>query len=232
VLTHGSLFSGYGGIDRGFARAGIKTIWRVELLDGKDITKENPAEYAVPDVLSGGPPCQKTSRAAALHGGRTLESLWPHMLRFVSALRPKCVLVEQPLGGQSIIVQAAQELQRIGYGCAGRIINSEHWVPQRRQRWFLIARMGVSGMALWNHLYVDGERVEGRESSARAQQVEGQQIEPRMFFDGSCPDCVRDGIFAGISARKLACVGAGNAVTEPVAEWIGRRIVEAVADGR
>lgn len=139
-MTHGSLFDGFGGLRRGLEDAGIETIWRVELMDGKDATKEDPTGYTVPDVLSGGPSCQKTSRAAALHRQRTLESLWPHMLRFVSALRPKWVLVEQPLGGQSVIVQAAQELQRIGYGCAARIINSEHWVPQRRQRWFLLAQ--------------------------------------------------------------------------------------------
>jgi site-specific DNA-cytosine methylase len=151
--------------------------------------------------------------------------------RFVRALRPKWVLVEQPLGGRSIIVQAAQELQRAGYGCAGRIINSEHWVPQRRQRWFLIGRLGVSGMALWNHLYPHGERMEGRESGQGTERAERQQIKPSMFFNGSCSDCMRDGVFARISARKLACVGAGNAVSEPVAEWLGKRIIEAVADG-
>lgn len=33
------------------------------------------------DIAIGGPPCQRTSVAAAIHGKRTGESLWPEMLR-------------------------------------------------------------------------------------------------------------------------------------------------------
>ena len=215
MLSHGSLFAGFDGISRGFERAGIKTIWRIELLEGKDIRKEDPLDYERPDILSGGPPCVHTSQAAAWHQQRDYSSLWPEMLRFVEALRPKWVFLEQPKGGRVIIEGAAQDLQRLGYGCAGRIVDSRHWVPQTRSRWFLIGRMGTVGMDLWNRLYPDRQRVEGAHLSGRK----------GVRFDGNCPHCVRGGVYTRVSTRKPALMAAGNAVTEPVAEWIARRII-------
>jgi hypothetical protein len=48
-----------------------------------------------------------------------------------------------------------------------------------------------------------------------------------VSFDGNCPDCLRGGIYSRISARKPALIGAGNAVSIPVAEFMGCRILEA-----
>jgi len=236
MLTHGSLFSGAGLMDMGLEQAGFKTIWRIELMNGKDITKEHPSKYARPFILSGGPPCQNVSQAAYFHRSATGASLWPRMLRFVDALRPAWVLVEQPKGGRNIIVGATQDLQQLGYGCAARVVNSQHWVPQRRERWYLAARLGVDGMALWNHLYAHSNRMEGGKSRCRAH-GEGKSAEessgdrrvykPGVLFNGSCSDCLRDGVFARIAARRVACVGAGNGVTVPVAAWLGQKIIEA-----
>ena len=113
MLTHGSLFAGFDGIGRGFERAGIKTIWRVELLDGKDIREQDPLDYDRPDILSGGPPCVNTSAAATLSKQKTNASLWPEMLRFAQALKTKWIVAEQPASvDREIIAQWAQELQR------------------------------------------------------------------------------------------------------------------------
>lgn len=52
------------------------------------------------DVCFGGPPCQRTSNAAAIHGFRTGESLFPDMLR--AGLNAGCewFVVEQPPGNK------------------------------------------------------------------------------------------------------------------------------------
>lgn len=231
ALGFGSLFSGAGGFDAGFAMAGMERTWEVELTRGRDIHKESAETISATDLVCGGPPCQATSHAAAFHGKRTGISLWPEMLRIVDELRPCWVVVEQPKGGRHIILQAALDLQLLGYGCAGRIIDSRHWVPQTRSRWFLVARLGIAGMALWDLLYPDSERMEGRQPGAEASSEgrEEEDQEPRRVYAGECPDCLPSGVYSRISARKPALIGAGNAVSPPVAEWIGRRIIEAEA---
>ena len=228
-MTFGSLFAGEYGFDIGLSGAGMKRSWEVEITRGRDVHKEGAATLEPVDLICGGPPCQATSTAAALHRKRTGVSLWPEMLRIVDELRPAWVVVEQPKGGRAVIVQAALDLQRLGYGCAGRIVDSRHWVPQTRSRWFLVARMGCDGMALWNRLYPHGERVEGGEScqAASGKGWQAQDAQSRRVFSGQCPDCLPGGVYSRISARKPALIGAGNAVSPPVAQWLGERILEA-----
>jgi len=225
--THGSLFDGYGGLRRGIEQAGFRTLWAKDLIYGNDVSKDDPRECERVQLLSGGPVCRKTSRAARWQKQKTNESLYPHMLRFVAHLRPDVALIEQPASvDRALILSWVTDLECLGYGVAARIIDSQHWVPQRRARWFIVGRMGGAGLDLWNHLYPDSLGVEGAN-------IQGS---PRQRFDGNCPDCVRGGIFARVSARRTALMGAGNAVTQPVAEWLAWRIravldTEAEAEG-
>src|SRR5262249_4432784 len=158
-VRHGSLFDGAGGLRQGFEQAGIDTAWTLDILNGQDITTERPEDYEQVDVISGGPVCRKTSRAAAWHQQKTNESLYPHMLRFVAYLRPAWVVIEQPASvDKTLVLSWIADLERDGYGCAGRIIDSQHWLPQRRARWIIVARMGRTGLDLWNDLYPDSQR--------------------------------------------------------------------------
>jgi site-specific DNA-cytosine methylase len=202
----------------GFEQAGIKTLWAIDILDGRDIHDYGKINLEKPDIISGGPPCQKTSKARR-HPSHKAESLWPEMLRIIEEIRPKWIVVEQPLVDKDIIVAWTKDLQRNNYGVSGRIIDSRHWLPQQRSRWFIIGRMEIEGLALRNYLYPDGQRVKGKPGTTAG----GEGI----FYAGSCADCLRGGFFARPTTRSLALMGAGNAVSVPVARWIAENIIRA-----
>lgn len=217
-MTHGSLFHGAGLMAMGLEQAGFETKWTLELMDGQDITTEDPGRYERVDLVSGGPPCVHTSQAAALSRKRTLASMWCEMLRFVKQISPNWVVLEQPLGGVEIITEAAEDLQCLGYGCSGRVVDSRHWVPQQRSRWFLVGRLGIDGLALWHYLFTESQR-------GSNQRLETERLSRR--FVGPCSECMRVGVSSRDTSSKFARVGAGNGVTVPVAKWLGERIIQA-----
>jgi len=115
TLTHGSLFSGIGGLDLGFERAGIETIWQVEIepyarrvlekhwpkVRRHDDIRTFPPDgsWPTPDIISGGFPCQDLSvagKGAGIHAGRS--GLWWEMLRVIRLMGPRIVLVENVPG--------------------------------------------------------------------------------------------------------------------------------------
>lgn len=107
----GSLFSGIGGIELGFERAGgFKTIWFIEkepyaqaILRKHwpdtpvygDITKIDFTKLPKPDILTGGFPCQDISNAGKRKGIEGERSgLWKEYLRAIGEIRPRFVFVE------------------------------------------------------------------------------------------------------------------------------------------
>jgi len=120
-----SLFSGGGGLDIGFARAGFHIIASSEIetlfcetLDAnkptfgqdhkvicEDIAKFNPTEHALGriDFVIGGPPCQSFSaagrRAGGVYGINDLRgSLFWHYCRILKELSPTGFLFENVRG--------------------------------------------------------------------------------------------------------------------------------------
>jgi site-specific DNA-cytosine methylase len=121
------LFSCIGGHSIGLAAAGIETIafcekdeWRREILamhfPGIDIYDDVDSTPALPaDIYVGGPPCQGTSVAAAIHGTRDGRTLWPNMLRLVSEGAPAWVVVEPRdlRVGHGITSETSERVRRI-----------------------------------------------------------------------------------------------------------------------
>ena len=162
----GSLFSGIGGFDLGFEKAGFDISWCVEQdlycqkilskhfpnasLRG-DITSVNPSFLSDVDVIVGGFPCQDISIAGkreGLQGSRS--SLFYEFERFIRTTNPRFVVVENVFGllssnsGNDFAHVLVEMVQRWGAkSIAWRVLDSQFFgVPQRRRRIFIVADLG------------------------------------------------------------------------------------------
>lgn len=159
-MTHGSLFSGIGGFDLGFERAGIETCWQVEsdrwcckLLakrfpnakrfeEIREVGAENLEQV---DIISGGFPCQPVSVAGKRQGDGDTRWLWPEMLRVVAALRPDYVVAENVLGllsfeGGWLFEQVCTDLEAEDYETITLVLPAcAFGAPHRRYRIWIVA---------------------------------------------------------------------------------------------
>ena len=231
-LTFGSLFAGIGGFDLGFERAGLACKWQVEINEYatrvlekhwpevnrhrnvKDFPPGPAASWQV-DCIIGGPPCQRTSLAAAIHGKRTGETLWPEMFRVVGEISPSWIVVEQPPAGKKWEQTVKGDLAAIGYHSSRLQLSAERrGAPHRRRRMFIVA-------------HTVRERCEevARLAGSSASQPGPWPAPPRGTWrtSGAGNRRVDDGFSDWMD--RLTCLG--NAVVPQMAEWIGRQIMEA-----
>lgn len=157
-----SLFSGCGGLDLGFEKAGFeipvaneydKTIWatfkanhpKTKLIEG-DI--RNIQESDFPDEIDGiigGPPCQSWSEAGALRGiDDARGQLFFDYIRILKSKQPKFFLAENVSGmlanRHSQAVQNILEMfEECGYDVSLTMVNAKDYgVAQERKRVFYI----------------------------------------------------------------------------------------------
>jgi DNA (cytosine-5)-methyltransferase 1 len=158
MLTHGSLFAGIGGFDLGFERAGMKTVWQVEIdeycrkvlernfPDAErfgDIRECGAHNLKPVDVISGGFPCQDISVAgdgAGISEG-TRSGLWIEYARIIRELRPRFVVVENvaALLGRGL-GRVLGDLAAIGYDAEWDCLPAYAFgAEHERERIFLVA---------------------------------------------------------------------------------------------
>lgn len=92
------------------------------------------------EIVIGGPPCQRTSVAAAIHGYRSGESLWPYMLHIGLLAGADWFVVEQPPGNAPWETEVACSLSNAGRHVARFEFGAcDVGAPYLRRRVFLVA---------------------------------------------------------------------------------------------
>jgi len=158
-----SFFSGAGGLDLGFQKAGFDIIWANEydkeiwetyeknhpntILDKRSIVNIPADEVPECDGIIGGPPCQSWSEAGSARGIKDKRGqLFYDFIRILEAKQPKFFLAENVSGmlisKHTDALEGIKELFKsagIGYELSFQMLNaSDYNVPQDRKRVFFI----------------------------------------------------------------------------------------------
>lgn len=152
-----SLFSGAGGLDKGFEQAGFDIVWANEYdssiwetfeynfpkthLDKRNI--RNVPSIDIPECIGiiGGPPCQSWSEAGALRGIEDERGqLFYEFIRILRDKKPLFFLAENVEGmlakrHSEALANIKKLFRESGYNLSFRLINANNYnVPQDRKR--------------------------------------------------------------------------------------------------
>lgn len=156
-----SLFSGAGGLDLGFEKAGFQTIWANEYdkdiwetfeknfpstkLDRRSIVKIPSIEIPEAIGLIGGPPCQSWSEAGSLRGiDDHRGQLFFEFIRILRDKKPLFFLAENVSGmlagrHSNALENIKQHFKDSGYTLSFKMLNAHDFkVPQDRKRVFFV----------------------------------------------------------------------------------------------
>ena len=156
-----SLFTGCGGLDLGFEKAGFNIIWANEFdksiwgtfahnfpnvpLDKRSIADALSSEIPSADGIIGGPPCQSWSEAGACRGINDHRGqLFFEYIRVLKDKQPLFFLAENVSGILAHIHNEAfqnilAEFANAGYAVAHKLLNAKYYnVPQDRERVIIV----------------------------------------------------------------------------------------------
>ena len=162
--THVSLFSGCGGLDLGFEKAGFNRVWANDFdkdaqrvyslnlgpIDGRDIRSIPTEEIPPCEILTAGFPCQPFSNAGNRKGiNDSRGMLYQECLRVIEAKQPKVIVFENVKGllsskfvdGRNLIDVIISDLETMGIGyntVYKLLVASDYHVPQNRERVIIV----------------------------------------------------------------------------------------------
>lgn len=172
TLSFIDLFSGAGGMLRGFIDAGYSPVFSVEVWepaiathrtnypsvpvidrDIRSITNEEIEQYRGSiDVIIGGPPCQGFSTIGKRLVKDPRNELVFEFIRFVEMIQPKAFLMENVRGllssdGGKTKAAIEEEFRRIGYNTKSQVLcAADYGVPQVRNRVFFLGTRNDLGI--------------------------------------------------------------------------------------
>lgn len=230
------------------ANAGESGRQKPQVLQPRDRNESVADDDWQADLICGGFPCQPVSLAGRRQAKRDPRWLWPHFARIIRKLRPRFVLVENVPG---LLVPGSggldvfSGLAEMGFDAEWATLPASAFgAPHLRERVFVVA---YAGSCRRNGRSADGRSVEsakrGSQGSQKALRSEealthGHGAQARIFRPGPeiaalpspCWGSDKPGVARtshGVPNRVDRIEGIGNAVLPVVAEWIGRRIMEA-----
>jgi DNA (cytosine-5)-methyltransferase 1 len=153
-LTMASLFTGCGGWEWGAKQLGVRPIWGVEFNKAYapiyeenfpeskiilgDVRSVSPAKLESPDILVASPPCQAHSEARkATSADRDDERVGVNIIRFVKALEPRSVLIENvpEYLDHEVFTEVIVALERMGYKTSAGVFDASNYgCPSDRPR--------------------------------------------------------------------------------------------------
>lgn len=173
-LTAIDLFAGCGGLTQGLRDAGFRVLGAVEYekkaaetyklnhpqthlwiddirnVKARSVSRKLRLRKGQLDLLAGCPPCQGFSTMRTLNGGRSVRDkrndLVSEFLRFVEALRPRAVMMENVpgLSKNRRFRVFCRRLAELGYLGEYRVLNAASFgVPQRRRRLIYLAGLNT-----------------------------------------------------------------------------------------
>lgn len=166
-----SLFTGAGGMDIGFTKAGFNVVWANEIMPDYAKTYELNHEGVMHcgdirdylddvdklkniDIVFGGPPCQGFSVAGKMDPNDERSQLIFSFFDVVERTKPTAFVLEnvKALGKlgkwQSVRNKMFERAWELGYDYVDLIVlNATHYgVPQKRERMFFIGIKGAEGL--------------------------------------------------------------------------------------